>query len=422
MTAITLDGLSAYFPSIDVVPGSLDDAIWETGNANMGFEFRYGTHEKAVRESQFKGWIVNRTVHTPTAVGPRSQRLQAGPQVGSYDRFTAALWQGPAALLIQAVNPIASAEFKHGSHAKAVYESQFKGKIWGQVSPASISDPNASFLSFNFIAEGQAYRDSPSSVYGRAQHAPPLTAPRIVRTTGRPQDDPTIIPARLWQMPPAGAQSPPIARFKAVMQELPDRNDSFVMTRGKFVGGTDIVPDQFNFVDMVDVPINGVVTSLPITITGINAPSPITVVAGEFSINGGAFQASPAFVNEFDQVRARHVSSASFLGFASTVITVGGISDTFTSQTVADSAEDLRVLVPYLIGDTLQAAIQHLASVYLLYAVNGTTQGTVTAQSVDMGVLVARGTTITLTLGGEFNFSNRRKQQHGLPIFGSPED
>jgi len=419
MTAITLDGLDAYFSSLDAVTPSLDDAIWETGNANMSAEYRFGTHEKAVRESQFKGWIANRGIHVPDAVNPRSQRLSAGPQLANYSQSNgyAGIWPSPSVLLNPATNAIWNAQFRWGTHAAAVYEAQFRGKIL-----STIPQSARPFLSISFIADGQAYRDSPSAIYGRAHLAPPAIAPRIIRVTGRPPEDPTQIPARLFKMLPDGAQSPPIARFKAIVQELPWRNDSFVQTKGKFVGGIDIVPDQFTFVDQTGVPISGVITSAAVTITGINSPSPITVVGGEYSINGGAFTTLPGVINAGDQVVARHTSSASFLSDTNTTVAIGGVFDVFTSTTVADSAEDLRVIVPYLIGDTLQAAIQHLASVYLLYAVNGTTEGTVTAQDIAHMTLVARHTTVTITLGGAFNFSNRRKQQHGLPIFGSPED
>jgi hypothetical protein len=79
--------------------------------------------------------------------------------------------------------------------------------------------------------------------------------------------------------------------------------------------------------------------------------------------------------------------------------------------------EDTRVVVPYLIGSTAAHATAQLASVHLLVDVIGLT-GTVTAQDVAAFSLVARGTTVTIMLGGSTN--NPTRGGRGLPDYTLP--
>jgi hypothetical protein len=100
-------------------------------------------------------------------------------------------------------------------------------------------------------------------------------------------------------------------------------------------GSSDTTPDQFTFTDVSNQPINTVITSDPVTITGIDAASAITVSGGTYSINGGAYTASAGTAVLNDVVRARHTSSASELTVVSTIVTIGGVSDTFSSRTLS---------------------------------------------------------------------------------------
>lgn len=106
----------------------------------------------------------------------------------------------------------------------------------------------------------------------------------------------------------------------------------------------DTIPDAFAFVDQSNVPLSTTITSAPITVTGITAPSPISVagVGGSghsYDINGsGTFLTGLNSVNNNDTVRARHVSSAANSSGVGTTITIGGPSnglfDEFRSTTV----------------------------------------------------------------------------------------
>jgi len=100
----------------------------------------------------------------------------------------------------------------------------------------------------------------------------------------------------------------------------------------------DTTPDSFSFTDQSGVDVSAEITSAAVTITGIDAAADITVTGGTYSINGAAFTADAGTVDNGDEVRARHTSSASYLTAVNTVVTIGGISDTFTSQTGPDAS------------------------------------------------------------------------------------
>lgn len=103
--------------------------------------------------------------------------------------------------------------------------------------------------------------------------------------------------------------------------------------------GPDTTPDQFTFTDQSGVAISSTITSAAVTITGIDAAAAITVSGGTYDINAsGTFTGSAGTVNSGDAVRARHTSSGSYLTATNTVITIGGVSDTFTSTTRAEPA------------------------------------------------------------------------------------
>jgi hypothetical protein len=99
----------------------------------------------------------------------------------------------------------------------------------------------------------------------------------------------------------------------------------------------DTTPDQFTFVDQSGVALSSTITSAAVTITGIDAAAAITVTGGEYDINeSGTFTSDAGTVNNGDTVRARNTSSASYSTGTNTVVTIGGVSDTFTSITIPD--------------------------------------------------------------------------------------
>lgn len=167
------------------------------------------------------------------------------------------------------------------------------------------------------------------------------------------------------------------------------------------VGGPDTTPDAFSFTDQTNVARSTVITSAPITVAGIDAPANISVTGGEYSINGGAFTSSPGVgtVVNGDQIRARNTSSGSYSTAVNTAVTIGGVSDTFTSTTLAgattpdvnDPGTAEAVAISTIEGAGLVALVQRAYSVSV-------PEGEVISQSPAPGTLVDSGSTVTIVV------------------------
>lgn len=101
--------------------------------------------------------------------------------------------------------------------------------------------------------------------------------------------------------------------------------------------GDDITPTAFSFVDETDATISTVYTSANVTLAGLTAPTAITISGSgaTYSINGAAFTAAAGWVVNGDVIRARVTSSGSAATAVSAIVTVGGVSDTYTVTTAA---------------------------------------------------------------------------------------
>lgn len=103
----------------------------------------------------------------------------------------------------------------------------------------------------------------------------------------------------------------------------------------------DTTPAAFSFDDVADVEISTEVESNEVTITGINAPAPISVEGGEYSIGcTGSFTNDDGTIDPGDSVCVRHTSSSTPGGVTDTELTVGGVSDIFSSTTILDEDID----------------------------------------------------------------------------------
>lgn len=114
--------------------------------------------------------------------------------------------------------------------------------------------------------------------------------------------------------------------------------------------GSDTTPDAFSFTDQSGVALSSTITSAPITVAGIDAAADITVsgdASSLYIINGGTPTADPGTVVNGDEVQAVHTSSASYLTLTNTVLTIGGVSDTFTSITEGDPANAAYIFRPF---------------------------------------------------------------------------
>ena len=81
--------------------------------------------------------------------------------------------------------------------------------------------------------------------------------------------------------------------------------------------------------------LNGMsVESNAITISGINAPTSISVSSGSsYSINGSVYATAAGTVKNADKVQVRHTSSTKPKTTVTTILSIGGVSGKFVSTT-----------------------------------------------------------------------------------------
>jgi hypothetical protein len=97
----------------------------------------------------------------------------------------------------------------------------------------------------------------------------------------------------------------------------------------------DTTPVAFTFTDITDADLSTSYESNAITVAGINTSAPLTVIGGEYQINGGAWDSTPTTVVEGDQVKVRGTSSDQGDTTVEVVLTIGGVSDTFSILSAA---------------------------------------------------------------------------------------
>lgn len=189
--------------------------------------------------------------------------------------------------------------------------------------------------------------------------------------------------------------------------------------------GVDTTPDPFSFTAQADVALSTVITSNSIIIAGINSPAPISVSGGSYSVDGGAFTAVAGTVTNGQSVAVQHTSSATNSTITTTTLTIGGVSGSFTSTTVAAAGADTTpdpfsftaqtgvALSTVITSNTITVSgINSPAPISVTggaYSINGgaftTTAGTVTngqpvAVQHTSSASNSTGTTTTLTIGG----------------------
>jgi hypothetical protein len=101
-----------------------------------------------------------------------------------------------------------------------------------------------------------------------------------------------------------------------------------------FLASADPTPDPFTLTDVTGVPLSTVQTSNAITVSGITAPAAISIVDGAYELNNsGTWSSSAGTVTNGNTVRVRHTSAATSCTAVNTILTIGDVSDTFTSTT-----------------------------------------------------------------------------------------
>lgn len=101
-----------------------------------------------------------------------------------------------------------------------------------------------------------------------------------------------------------------------------------------FSGACDTTPNQFTFTDQTGVTPGQQVTSNSITLAGITCGAAISITGGTYSVNGGAYTSASGTVNNGDTVSVRLAASGSYGVTTSAILTIGGVSDTFSATTL----------------------------------------------------------------------------------------
>ena len=109
----------------------------------------------------------------------------------------------------------------------------------------------------------------------------------------------------------------------------------------ELASGIDITPAVFSFDNQNDIAPNTAVTSNSITVSGINALSPVSVSGGTYSINGGDFTSENSWVTEGDSVVLQMTSPATASSSGTVTLTIGGVTADFTVTTQANTSNPL---------------------------------------------------------------------------------
>ncbi|MEC8328271.1 MAG: ELWxxDGT repeat protein [Pseudomonadota bacterium] len=94
----------------------------------------------------------------------------------------------------------------------------------------------------------------------------------------------------------------------------------------------DTTPDSFSFSAIENAPLNKWVESAPVTITGINTDTPISIENGEYSIDGGEYIDSSGSIENGQTVSIR-IKGEDFSQTVLAQITIGDVSGTFQIKT-----------------------------------------------------------------------------------------
>jgi hypothetical protein len=118
----------------------------------------------------------------------------------------------------------------------------------------------------------------------------------------------------------------------------------------------DITPDQFVLGSKANVMLGSMPTSETVTVTGINVPSSVYVVGGEYSIDGGQFTSFPSTITNGQKVTVRQQASSMYDDPASATLLIGGVSSTFTATTLPRNSRLLGSVYNYPESATYRAS------------------------------------------------------------------
>lgn len=93
----------------------------------------------------------------------------------------------------------------------------------------------------------------------------------------------------------------------------------------------DSTPDAFNLGSSVVITSGSWATSSTITVTGVNVPVPVSVSGGQYRINAGAWQSTPATVSAGQTVQVRAQAPSTAGAGQTATLTIGGVHGSFVA-------------------------------------------------------------------------------------------
>jgi hypothetical protein len=115
-------------------------------------------------------------------------------------------------------------------------------------------------------------------------------------------------------------------------------SDTFTVTTESL---QDTTPNGFTFPPITNAALSASVESAAVVISGINAPSDVTITNGEYQIGANAWTSLPGTISNGQQIRVRQDSSSAGQTETIAVLNIGGVSANFSVTTrAADTTPD----------------------------------------------------------------------------------
>jgi hypothetical protein len=129
----------------------------------------------------------------------------------------------------------------------------------------------------------------------------------------------------------------PFAEETTIYWELEVYRSAALIATSNTVSATilDVTPSAFSFTDVTEATVSTSYESNEITVAGLStgASVAVTVTGGEYQKNGGPWVSTPGTASNGDDFKVRATSSGSGATAVNAMLTIGGVSDTFTITT-----------------------------------------------------------------------------------------
>lgn len=97
--------------------------------------------------------------------------------------------------------------------------------------------------------------------------------------------------------------------------------------------GPDETPDAFSFTSKTGVEVNTSVESDAVKVSGFEVPVRISIINGEYQIDGGSWKSAPGQISANQSLKVRHTTSKEFTTKTVTTVTIKNQTATFETET-----------------------------------------------------------------------------------------